>query len=88
MTLLDTEPLDGEDYTNGVLGYITLVRVFSVQFTALGLANSVPGDRYLLCQRRFHRESEYASNPQSIVLITNLLTLADPSVKNLTALAD
>ncbi|KAJ6187273.1 hypothetical protein N7519_002181 [Penicillium mononematosum] len=24
MTLLDTEPLDGEDYTNGVLGYITL----------------------------------------------------------------
>ena len=25
MTLLDTEPLDGVDYTNGVLGYISLV---------------------------------------------------------------
>lgn len=25
MTLLDTEPLDGENYENGVLGYITLV---------------------------------------------------------------
>lgn len=25
MTLLDTEPLDGVDYRNGVIGYITLV---------------------------------------------------------------
>ncbi|KAL7652016.1 hypothetical protein ACMYSQ_009338 [Aspergillus niger] len=24
MTIMDTEPLDGQDYTNGVLGYITL----------------------------------------------------------------
>lgn len=25
MTLLDTEPLDGKNYENGILGYITLV---------------------------------------------------------------
>lgn len=25
MTIMDTEPLDGQDYANGVLGYITLV---------------------------------------------------------------
>lgn len=25
MTILDTEPLDGVDYRNGVVGYITLV---------------------------------------------------------------
>lgn len=29
MTLLDTEPLDGVDYKNGVLGYITLVSIWS-----------------------------------------------------------
>lgn len=29
MTVLDTEPLDGVDYANGVLGYITLVCSFS-----------------------------------------------------------
>lgn len=27
MTLLDTEPLDGVDYRNGVIGYITLVSI-------------------------------------------------------------
>ena len=25
MAIMDTEPLDGQDYKNGVLGYITLV---------------------------------------------------------------
>jgi hypothetical protein len=28
MTILDTEPLDGVDNKNGILGYITFVRLF------------------------------------------------------------
>lgn len=36
MTLLDTEPLDGVDYKNGVLGYITLVSIHMVLVSGTG----------------------------------------------------
>lgn len=32
MTILDTEPLDGVDYKNGVVGYITLVCILDFVF--------------------------------------------------------
>lgn len=32
MTVLDTEPLDGVDYRNGVVGYITLVCILDFVF--------------------------------------------------------